>query len=221
MYRATDPSLQAVVAVKVLADNWSRDPAARRRFRAEAVLLRRAQSGGSSRGWWTCTTSTRTTPASRTSILRPTLSSLSMLSVPSSRLQPLADSVREGSGGLRDDIWSGLVAALELADGGGEGSLFTRVDDAALTGLVAAGGAAGDAPDAHIDFERGTRIRLGTVLATIIRSNPVIRSAFAPGTADDVSLDELRARPGVASSSTSWLGPVGARPPRAPPSPDW
>ena len=47
MYRATDPSLQAVVAVKVLADNWSRDPAARRRFRAEAVLLRRAQSGGS------------------------------------------------------------------------------------------------------------------------------------------------------------------------------
>ncbi len=44
VYRATDPSLQAVVAVKVLADNWSRDPAARRRFRDEAVLLRRAQS---------------------------------------------------------------------------------------------------------------------------------------------------------------------------------
>ena len=50
MYRATDPSLQAVVAVKVLADNWSRDPAARRRFRDEAVLLRRAQSAGSVQG---------------------------------------------------------------------------------------------------------------------------------------------------------------------------
>lgn len=50
VYRATDPSLQAVVAVKVLADNWSRDPDARRRFRAEAVLLRRAQSAGSVHG---------------------------------------------------------------------------------------------------------------------------------------------------------------------------
>ncbi len=50
VYRATDPSLQAAVAVKVLADNWSRDPDARRRFRAEAVLLRRAQSAGSVRG---------------------------------------------------------------------------------------------------------------------------------------------------------------------------
>lgn len=50
VYRATDPSLQAVVAVKVLADNWSRDPDARRRFRAEAVLLRRAQSAGSVQG---------------------------------------------------------------------------------------------------------------------------------------------------------------------------
>lgn len=47
VYRATDPSLEAVVAVKVLADNWSRDPEVRRRFRAEAVLLRRVQAGGS------------------------------------------------------------------------------------------------------------------------------------------------------------------------------
>lgn len=50
VYRATDPSLQAVVAVKVLADNWSRDPEARRRFRAEAVLLRRARSVGGAQG---------------------------------------------------------------------------------------------------------------------------------------------------------------------------
>nr|MBA3267914.1 serine/threonine protein kinase [Acidimicrobiia bacterium] len=47
VYRATDPSLEAVVAIKVLADNWSRDPDVRRRFRAEAVLLRRVQAGGS------------------------------------------------------------------------------------------------------------------------------------------------------------------------------
>jgi hypothetical protein len=47
VYRATDPSLEAVVAVEVLADNWSRDPEVRRRFRAEAVLLRRVQAGGS------------------------------------------------------------------------------------------------------------------------------------------------------------------------------
>ena len=47
VYRATDPSLEAIVAVKVLADNWSRDPEVRRRFRAEAVLLRRVQAGGS------------------------------------------------------------------------------------------------------------------------------------------------------------------------------
>lgn len=47
VYRATDPSLEAVVAVKVLADNWSRDPEVRRRFRAEAVLLRRVQASGS------------------------------------------------------------------------------------------------------------------------------------------------------------------------------
>lgn len=47
VYRAIDPSLAAVVAVKVLADNWSRDPEIRRRFRAEAVLLRRVQAGGS------------------------------------------------------------------------------------------------------------------------------------------------------------------------------
>jgi serine/threonine protein kinase len=50
VYRATDPSLEAVVAVKVLADNWSRDPEVRRRFRAEAVLLRRVQAGGSISG---------------------------------------------------------------------------------------------------------------------------------------------------------------------------
>ena len=50
VYRATDPSLQAVVAVKVLADNWSRDPEVRRRFRAEAVLLRRARSAGGAQG---------------------------------------------------------------------------------------------------------------------------------------------------------------------------
>lgn len=50
VYRATDPSLQAVVAVKVLADNWSRDPDIRRRFRAEAVLLRRVQARGSVQG---------------------------------------------------------------------------------------------------------------------------------------------------------------------------
>jgi len=50
VYRATDPSLEAVVAVKVLADNWSRDPEVRRRFRAEAVLLRRVQAGGSIQG---------------------------------------------------------------------------------------------------------------------------------------------------------------------------
>ncbi|MDQ3461841.1 MAG: serine/threonine protein kinase, partial [Actinomycetota bacterium] len=50
VYRATDPSLDAVVAVKVLADNWSRDPDVRRRFRAEAVLLRRVQAGGAVHG---------------------------------------------------------------------------------------------------------------------------------------------------------------------------
>lgn len=44
VYRATDPRLDASVAVKVLADNWSRDVDIRRRFRAEAVLLRRVQS---------------------------------------------------------------------------------------------------------------------------------------------------------------------------------
>ncbi len=50
VYRATDPSLEAIVAVKVLADNWSRNPEVRRRFRAEAVLLRRVQASGSVQG---------------------------------------------------------------------------------------------------------------------------------------------------------------------------
>lgn len=50
VYRASDPSLEATVAVKVLADNWSRVPEVRRRFRAEAVLLRRAQASGSIQG---------------------------------------------------------------------------------------------------------------------------------------------------------------------------
>ncbi len=46
VYRATDPSLEATVAIKVLADNWSHDPDIRRRFRQEAVLLRRVQAEG-------------------------------------------------------------------------------------------------------------------------------------------------------------------------------
>lgn len=46
VYRATDPSLEATVAIKVLADNWSHDPEVRRRFRQEAVLLRRVQAEG-------------------------------------------------------------------------------------------------------------------------------------------------------------------------------
>lgn len=47
VYRATDPRLDAQVAIKVLAENWSIDPDIRRRFRTEAVLLRRLQSQGS------------------------------------------------------------------------------------------------------------------------------------------------------------------------------
>ncbi len=44
VYKAVDPRLDAVVAVKVLAENWSHQPEVRRRFRTEAVLLRRVQS---------------------------------------------------------------------------------------------------------------------------------------------------------------------------------
>lgn len=44
VYRATDPRLDAPVAIKILADNWSQDLDIRRRFRSEAVLLRRVQS---------------------------------------------------------------------------------------------------------------------------------------------------------------------------------
>ncbi len=47
VYRANDPRLDATVAIKVLAENWSLDPDVRRRFRTEAVLLRRLQSQGS------------------------------------------------------------------------------------------------------------------------------------------------------------------------------
>jgi len=41
VYEGFDPRLDAPVAIKVLADNWSRDPEIVRRFRREAVLLRR------------------------------------------------------------------------------------------------------------------------------------------------------------------------------------
>ncbi len=44
VYRAIDPNLDATVAIKVLADNRSHDPDIRRRFRHEAVLLRRVQT---------------------------------------------------------------------------------------------------------------------------------------------------------------------------------
>ncbi len=47
VFRATDPRLDAPVAIKVLAENWSLDPDVRARFRTEAVLLRRIQSEGS------------------------------------------------------------------------------------------------------------------------------------------------------------------------------
>ncbi len=43
VYLAYDPRLDGLVAVKVLADNWTHDPEVRRRFRSEAVLLRRVQ----------------------------------------------------------------------------------------------------------------------------------------------------------------------------------
>lgn len=44
VYEGFDPRLDARVAIKVLADNWSGDPEIRRRFRQEAVLLRRMQT---------------------------------------------------------------------------------------------------------------------------------------------------------------------------------
>jgi len=44
VYRGTDPRLDASVAVKMLADNWSLDDDVRRRFRSEAVLMRRVQA---------------------------------------------------------------------------------------------------------------------------------------------------------------------------------
>lgn len=44
VYRGVDPRLDAPVAVKLLADNWSQDVDVRRRFRAEAVLLRKVQA---------------------------------------------------------------------------------------------------------------------------------------------------------------------------------
>lgn len=44
VYRARDPRLDAPVAVKVLADNWSADPSVRFRFGQEASLLRRIRS---------------------------------------------------------------------------------------------------------------------------------------------------------------------------------
>ena len=46
VYRAVDPRLEATVAVKVLAENWSHQPEVRRRFQSEAVYLRRVQSAG-------------------------------------------------------------------------------------------------------------------------------------------------------------------------------
>ena len=46
VYRANDPNLDTTVAVKVLAENRAFDPEIRRRFRNEAVLLRRVQSEG-------------------------------------------------------------------------------------------------------------------------------------------------------------------------------
>ena len=46
VYRANDPNLDTTVAVKVLAENRAFDPEIWRRFRNEAVLLRRVQSEG-------------------------------------------------------------------------------------------------------------------------------------------------------------------------------
>lgn len=44
VYEGFDPRLDARVAIKVLADNWSQNPETRRRFRQEAVILRRLGS---------------------------------------------------------------------------------------------------------------------------------------------------------------------------------
>ncbi len=44
VYEAFDPRLESVVALKVLAENWSHQPDIRARFRQEAVLLRRVQT---------------------------------------------------------------------------------------------------------------------------------------------------------------------------------
>lgn len=45
VYEGFDERLDARVAIKVLADNWSHEPEVRRRFRNEAVLLRRLGTG--------------------------------------------------------------------------------------------------------------------------------------------------------------------------------
>lgn len=45
VYEGFDERLDARVAIKVLADNWAHEPEVRRRFRNEAVLLRRLGSG--------------------------------------------------------------------------------------------------------------------------------------------------------------------------------
>ncbi len=44
VYKALDPRLEDTVAVKVLAENWSSMPEVRKRFRSEAVILRRLQT---------------------------------------------------------------------------------------------------------------------------------------------------------------------------------
>lgn len=44
VYQGFDERLDSRIAIKVLADNWSREPEIRRRFRQEAVLLRRLGS---------------------------------------------------------------------------------------------------------------------------------------------------------------------------------
>ncbi|MEM7271742.1 MAG: protein kinase [Actinomycetota bacterium] len=45
VYRALDEALDDEIAIKVLADNWARDPDVRARFISEARLIRRLQSG--------------------------------------------------------------------------------------------------------------------------------------------------------------------------------
>lgn len=44
VYEGLDPRLDAKVAIKVLAENWSQDPDVCRRFRQEAVLMRRLRA---------------------------------------------------------------------------------------------------------------------------------------------------------------------------------